>query len=198
MKQLYLLAIAAITIACTNEPITDLSQLKVGTNISAYTLNKTDFDVTPNVLWSKKLLTTTYLSHKDTDISKYHFGKFRLQPVANAIRIDVREGKIISIKMRIAIDQIFELRDWLIATYGDDYDDDFFEHGRYYYTAKELEIFEKLFPGYTVEEDPTDPNYAKCIIVLSDYFLWRTPEASYTWDINRQETLLNTLTITAK
>jgi len=33
--------------------------------------------------------------------------------------------------------------------------------------------------------------------VLSDYFLWRTPEASYTWDINRQETLLNTLTITA-
>ncbi|WP_423901671.1 hypothetical protein [Capnocytophaga leadbetteri] len=144
------------------------------------------------------MLTTTYLSHKDTDISKYHFGKFRLQPVANAIRIDVREGKIISIKMRIAIDQIFELRDWLIATYGDEYDDDFFEHGRYYYTAKELEIFEKLFPGYTVEEDPNDPNYAKCIIVLSDYFLWRTPEASYTWDINRQETLLNTLTITAK
>ena len=186
MKQLYLLAIAAITIACTNEPITDLSQLKVGTNISAYTLNKTDFDVTPNVLWSKKLLTTTYLSHKDTDISKYHFGKFRLQPVANAIRIDVREGKIISIKIRIAIDQIFELREWLIATYGDDYDDDFFEHGRYYYTAKELEIFEKLFPGY-----------AECIIVLSDYFLWRTPEASYTWDINLQETLLNTLTITA-
>ena len=198
MKQLYLLAIAAITIACTNEPITDLSQLKVGTNISAYTLNKTDFDVTPNVLWSKKLLTTTYLSHKDTDISRYHFGKFRLQPVANAIRIDVREGKIVSIKMRIAIDQIFELRDWLIATYGNNYDDDFFEHGRYYYTAKELEIFEKLFPGYTLEEDPNDPNYAKCIIVLSDYFLWRTPEASYTWDINRQETLLNTLTITAK
>lgn len=48
------------------------------------------------------------------------------------------------------------------------------------------------------DEDPNDPNYAKCIIVLSDYFLWRTPEASYTWDINRQETLLNTLTITAK
>ena len=110
----------------------------------------------------------------------------------------MREGKIISIKIRIAIDQIFELRDWLIATYGDDYDDDFFEHGRYYYTAKELEIFEKLFPGYTVEEDPNDPNYAKCIIVFSDYFLWRTPEASYTWDINLQETLLNTLTITAK
>ncbi|WP_456062319.1 hypothetical protein [Capnocytophaga leadbetteri] len=90
-----------------------------------------------------------------------------MQPVANAIRIDVREGKIISIKIRIAIDQIFE-------------------------------IFEKLFPGYAVEEDPTDPNYAKCIIVLSDYFLWRTPEASYCWDINHQETLLNTLTITAK
>lgn len=62
----------------------------------------------------------------------------------------------------------------------------------------EGETYNYTYGGYTVDEDPNDPNYAKCIIVLSDYFLWRTPEASYTWDINHQETLLNTLTITAK
>ena len=62
----------------------------------------------------------------------------------------------------------------------------------------EGETYNYTYGGYTVDEDPNDPNYAKCIIVLSDYFLWRTPEASYAWDINHQETLLNTLTITAK